>query len=169
MDSEKPSTQPAKWLGLPVVATIARLLCRELILQNEYLRLENKILRSKIEGRIPFTDDERRSLVDAALAMGRKLMETVVHIVKPATILVWQRRLEKAKWDYSERRRRKPGRPRTAANVEELVCKLARENTWGYERIQGELAKVGITISKTCVWPTSSEETVYHHPRIARA
>jgi len=151
MDSEKPSTQPAKWLGLPVIATIARLLCRELTLQNEYLRLENKILRSKIEGRIPFTDDERRSLVDAALAMGRKLMETVVHIVKPATILVWQRRLEQAKWDYSERRRRKPGRPRTAANVEELVCKLARENTWGYERIQGELAKVGITISKTCV------------------
>ena len=143
MDPEMPSTQPAKWLGLPVIATIARLLCRELTLQNEYLRLENNILISKIEGRIAFTDDERRSLVDAALAMGRKLMDTVVNIVKPATILAWQRRLEKAKWDYSERRRRTPGRPRTAANVEALICQLARENTWGYERIQGELAKLG--------------------------
>jgi len=105
MDAEMASKQSAQWLGLPVIATIARLLCRELTLQNEYLQLENNILRSKIEGRIHFTNDERRSLVDAAMAMGKKLMEAVVNIVKPTTILAWQRRLEKAKWDYSERRR----------------------------------------------------------------
>ena len=81
MPIETPSNQPAEWLSLPVIATIARLLCRELTLQNEYLRLENKILKSRLPGRIRFTDDERRSLVDAALAMGRKLMETVVNIV----------------------------------------------------------------------------------------
>ena len=118
MPIETPSNQPAEWLSLPVIATIARLLCRELTLQNEYLRLENEILKSRLPGRIRFTDDERRSLVDAALAMGRKLMETVVNIVKPTTILAWQRRLEKAKWDYSQRRKRKPGRPRTPGNVE---------------------------------------------------
>jgi hypothetical protein len=43
------------------------LLCRELTLQNEYLRAENKVLKSKIKGRIRFTDEERRTLVDAAL------------------------------------------------------------------------------------------------------
>ena len=75
MPTQMPSDQPAKWLGLPVIATIVRILCRELTLQNEYLRLENKILKSKIAGRIRFTDDERRSLVNAALAMGRNLME----------------------------------------------------------------------------------------------
>jgi len=47
------------WAGLPVIATVARLLCRELTLENEYLRLENRILKSKVEGRIRFTDDER--------------------------------------------------------------------------------------------------------------
>jgi hypothetical protein len=104
MSTQMPHEQPTKWLGLPMIATIARLLCRELTLQNEYLRLENKILKSKIIGRICFTDDERRSLMDAALAMGRKLMESVVNIVKPATLLVWQRRLEKEKWDYSKKR-----------------------------------------------------------------
>lgn len=107
MPIETPSNQPAEWLSLPVIATIARLLCRELTLQNEYLRLENKILKSRLPGRIRFTDDERRSLVDAALAMGRKLMETVVNIVKPTTILAWQRRLEKAKWDYSQKKEEK--------------------------------------------------------------
>ena len=65
---EIPSEQSAKWLSLPIIATISRLLCQEITLQNEYLRLENKVLRSKIKGRIQFTDDERRPLVDAALA-----------------------------------------------------------------------------------------------------
>jgi len=45
MPIETPSNQPAEWLSLPVIATIAWLLCRELTLQNEYLRLENKILK----------------------------------------------------------------------------------------------------------------------------
>lgn len=151
MSTQMPSDQPTKWLDLPVIATIARLLCRELTLQNEYLSLENKILKSKIKGRIRFTDDERRSLVDAALAMGKQLMESVVNIVKPATLLAWQRHLEKEKWDYSEKRKRRQGRPRTPANIEALICQLARENIWGYKKIQGELKKLGIEISKTCV------------------
>jgi len=82
------------WAGLPLIATVARLLCRELTLQNEYLQMENRVLKSKINGRLRFTDEERRSLVAAALAMGRKLMRNVVSIVKPDTILAWQRRFE---------------------------------------------------------------------------
>jgi len=144
--------QQINWVALPLIATVARLLCRELTLQVDYLLLENKILKSKFEGRrIPFSDDERLSLAKAALALGSKLMKEVVNIVKPDTILAWQRRLERKKWDYSERRKKKPGRPRTSANVEALVCRMARENIWGYRRISGELAKLGITISKTCV------------------
>ena len=88
------------WAGLPLIATVARLLCRELTLKNEYLRLENRILRSRIQGRIRFTDDGRWSLMRSALAMGRKLMRKVVIIVKPDPILAWQRRLEQRTWDY---------------------------------------------------------------------
>jgi len=68
MDEKRVSEVPARWLGLPVVATVARILCRELTLQNEYLRLENTILKTKIRGRVRFTDDERRSLAGAALS-----------------------------------------------------------------------------------------------------
>ena len=50
-----------KWLSVPLIATITRLLCRELTLQNEYFQLENKILKSKLNKRITFTDDERRA------------------------------------------------------------------------------------------------------------
>ena len=147
MSNENPSS---KWLGVPLIATVARLLCRELTLQNEYLRRENKVLKSKINKRINFTDDERRTLVDAALALGRDLMEQVVTIVQPKTILAWQRKLEKQKWDYSDRRKNNLGRPRIALDIEELVCKMARENEWGYARIQGELKKLDITVS-VCV------------------
>lgn len=42
---------------------MARLLCRELTLQNEYLRLENRTPKEKVSGRIRFTDEERRSLM----------------------------------------------------------------------------------------------------------
>ena len=55
----------SKWLNVPIIAMITRLLCRELTLQNEYLRQENKILKSKIQKRIVFTEDERRTLVEA--------------------------------------------------------------------------------------------------------
>jgi len=41
---EKPVDRGLDWAGLPLIATVARLLCRELTLQNEYLRLENRIL-----------------------------------------------------------------------------------------------------------------------------
>jgi len=142
-------TPSGKWLNVPIIATVTRLLCIELTLQNEYLRQENKILKSRITKRINFTDDERRTLVDAALALGRDLMEQVVTIVKPKTIIAWQRRLEKEKWDYSDRRKRNPGRPRIAPDIEQLVCQMARENEWGYARIQGELKKLDITISKS--------------------
>jgi len=144
-------TAANKWLSVPIIATITRLLCRELTLHNEYLRQENTILKSKIKKRIVFTDDERCTLVEAALAMGRDLMEKAVAIIKPKTILAWQRKLEKQKWDYSDRKKKNPGRPRIAMDIERLVCQMARENEWGYERIQDELKKLVMTLSKSSV------------------
>jgi transposase len=148
---ERDAEREVDWVHLPVIATVARLLCGELTLQNEYLRVENRILKEKVSERIRFTDEERRSLAEASLAMGRSLMKEVVGIVQPETILAWQRRLEKKKWDYSARRRRGPGRPRTPADIESLVCRPARENTWGYQRIRRELLKLGVTRSKGCI------------------
>jgi len=151
MENTFNETLSNKWLSVPLIATVARLLCRELTLQNEYLRRENEVLKSKINKHINFTDDERRTLVYAALALGRDLMEQVVTIVQPKTILAWQRKLEKQKWDYSDRRKNYPGRPIIALDIEELFCKMACENKWGYARIQGELKKLDIIVSKSSV------------------
>jgi putative transposase len=68
------------------------------------------------------------------------------------TILRWHRQLVANKWDYSNRREKKTGRPRIRQIIVDLTLQFARENpTWGYDRIQGALANVGYHISDTTV------------------
>ena len=49
----------------------------ELLSRNEYLVIENRILRNQIRGRIRLTDPERISLASAAKQVGRKALEEV--------------------------------------------------------------------------------------------
>ena len=70
-------------------------------------------------------------------------------LVKPDTILGWHRRLVANHWTYPHR----PGRPSTAVETRRTIIRLARDNpTWGYRRIHGELARLGITIAASTVW-----------------
>ncbi len=76
----------------------------------------------------------------------------VTTIVTPDTILRWHRQLVAQKWDYSERRKKKPGRPRVRQVIVDLVLQFAKENpSWSFDRIQGALANVGYQISDTTV------------------
>jgi hypothetical protein len=53
------------------------------------------------------------------------------------------------RWTYG---RARPGRPSIDAERRELVLRLARENPrWGYQRITGELAKLGLSVSPSTV------------------
>jgi len=95
MKTENISTPPRSWINVPVIGLVAQILCRELVLQNEYLRTENRILKSKVSKRLSFTDDERRTLVDAAMVLGKKLMHDRGEMgyssnmrIKPWTILL---------------------------------------------------------------------------------
>ncbi len=72
-----------------------------------------------------------------------------IFVVKPDTLLRWHRRLVANHWTYPHR----PGRPSTVVETRNLIIRLARENpTWGYRRIHGELARLGITIAASTVW-----------------
>jgi hypothetical protein len=54
-------------------------------LENDYLRQENKILRSKLGVRVPLTEADRRVLVQLGLRIRTQLRE-VISIAKPETL-----------------------------------------------------------------------------------
>lgn len=118
----------------------------------EYLRTENQILREKLgKERVLLNDEQRRRLAVKGKRLGRRLLEQVVSLVTPDTILRWHRQLVARKWDFSNRRKA-VGRPRVRPEIVELTLQFARENpTWGCDRIQGALDNVGYAISDTTV------------------
>jgi putative transposase len=124
---------------------------QELLLRNEYLATENRILRNQIIGRVRLSDGERKALAEIGQKLGKKALEEVATIVKPNTILAWHRTLVAHKFDGSKQRRA-PGRPAIDQEVEALVVRMAQENpSWGYDRIVGALANLGYTVSDQTV------------------
>jgi transposase len=74
----------------------------------------------------------------------------VATIVTPATLLRWHQRLIAQKYDGSEKR--SPGRPRTVAEVEQVVVQMAEQNRdWGYRRIQGALSNLGHKLARSTI------------------
>jgi len=117
----------------------------------EYLQAENRALRMQLGGkRLRFTDQQRRRLAVKAKSVGRKGLFELEPLVTPDTLLRWHRQLIARKYDGSEKRR--PGRPRTAVEIEKLIVRMARENPrWGYTRIRGALYNLGHEIGRNTI------------------
>ena len=134
-----------------LLSFVTGLVNQELLLRNEYLAAENRILRAHLPARLRLTDGERFTLAEIAKRLGRKALKDIARVAKPDTLLAWYRRLVAVKFDGS-RRRAYPGRPRISPEVEALVVRCARENRgWGYDRIVGALANLGYPVSDQTV------------------
>src|SRR5215831_17776489 len=124
---------------------------QELLLRNEYLITENRILRQQIPGRVRLDDEERKTLAEIGQKLSKQALKDVATIVKPDTILAWHRKRVDQKFDGSKHRNA-PGRPPIDQEVEDLVVRMAQENrSWGYDRIVGALANLGYTLSDQTV------------------
>ena len=63
-------------------------------------------------------------------------------------------------------KRGRTGRPATRRNIKALVLRLARENTgWGYRRIHGELAGLGVKVAASTVWEILTPNGIDPAPR----
>ena len=134
-----------------VLAYITGTVDQELLLRNEYLVAENRILRNQITGHVRLTDGERTTLAALGKRLGKQALTEVMSAVKPETLLAWHRRLIAKKFDGSQHRRY-PGRPRCNQEIEDFVVQFAKENrTWGYDRIVGALKNVGYRVSDQTV------------------
>jgi putative transposase len=109
----------------------------------------------------------RRRPADRAFvaALARLLPHRRRHrlVATPATLLRWHRELVRRRWTYPQR---KPGRPPTTRPLRELVVRLARENPrWGYQRIAGELMKLGFRLSPSTIRRVLASEGLEPAPR----
>jgi putative transposase len=104
------------------------------------------VLRRQV-ARPRFDPDDRAFLTALARMLGRDRWS--IFVVKPNTLLRWHRRLVAHHWTYPHR----PGRPSTIAETRAMIIRFAQENpTWGYRRIHGELARLGIKVAASTVW-----------------
>lgn len=144
-------------LSVPAV-----LMCRDTVKDAELLvlRHENAVLRRQLSGPVRYEPADRFWLA-ALSSLIPRCRWSGVFPATPGTLLAWHRGLIVGKWDYSDRRRR-TGRPPTAAALKKLVLRLAQENPrWGHRRIQGELARLGhpiapSTVGRSCTRPASA-------------
>ena len=130
-----------------LLAYVTGLVNQELLLQNQYLAAENRILRARLPSRLRLSNPERETLAEFGKRFGRKALARVACVAKRDTILAWYRKLVAQKFDGSKHRSY-PGRPRISPEIEALIVQFARENAgWGYDRIVGALAHLGHTVS----------------------
>jgi len=117
------------------------------------LRHQITVLQRQLgSARVQFTPEDRALLAALLTALPRGALRRLRLLVRADTVLRWHRGLIRRR--HAERCRRKgPGRPRTVASIRRLVLRLARENgSWGYRRIHGELAVLGIKVAASTVW-----------------
>ena len=112
------------WLRL--LGYVTGLVNQELLLKNEYLVAENRILKAHIRGRLLLSDGEKATLAEIAKRLGRQALAQIAGVAKPDTILAWFGKLIAKKFDGSKQRGAR-GRPRVGQELEDLVVKLV----WG--------------------------------------
>jgi transposase InsO family protein len=132
----------------------------ELAIEVVMLRHEVSVLRRQV------VRPALRPADRAVLAGLSRLLSAVRRgrfFVQPETLLRWHRDLVKQRWAHSHRR---SGRPALPVGTVSMVLRLAKESpTWGYRRIHGELATMGVRLAPSSVWATLRRHGIGPSPR----
>src|SRR5262249_4435474 len=124
---------------------------QELLLQNEYLAAQNRILRAHLPARLRLSHPERSTLAEIGKRLGRKALAQVASVAKPDTILARYRKLiaHKVRWlPIPSLSRQAPNRTETGSPN---PTDAKEDSGWGYDRIAGALANLGYTVSDETV------------------
>jgi putative transposase len=117
-----------------------------LVLRHQLTVLQRRVNKPRL------TLPDRAFLAALLLKLPRPTLRRLPLIVSPDTVLRWHRDLLRRRHTRISRTTR-PGRPATVRSIRALVLRLARDNpSWGYRRIHGELAILGIKVAPSTVW-----------------
>jgi len=112
-----------------------------LVLRHQLIVLRRQVPRPKLE------PADRALLAAVSRLLPRSRWSCF--LVAPDTLLRWHRRLVADAWTYPHRR---PGRPPLDEHLQQLIVRMARENPrWGYQRLKGELLRLGMAVSATAI------------------
>ena len=129
----------------------------------EILALRHQIVvleRQLGEDRVKFAPEDRAFLAALLVPLPSQVLRRLRLLVQPDTVLRWHRDLIKQRHARTCRPKR-PGRPPTVRSIRILILRLIRENpSWGYRRVHGELATLGISIAASTVWEILKTEDI---------
>jgi hypothetical protein len=151
-----------------ILAYITGSVDQELLLRNEHLAAENRILRAQLNVCLRLSDAERATLGEIGFRLGREALSEVATVAQPDTILAWYRRLIARKFEGS-RARRVRGRPRIDREVEGLIIRMAEEI--GHGAMIGSSGRSSIWDMRSLIRrsATCCVVTVYRRRRSANA
>jgi transposase len=129
------------------------------------LRHQLTVLQRHQPCRPKLTWADRALLVTLLSVIPRARRQRLRLLVTPDTILRWHRDIVRRRW-AARSRRGNTGRPATRRNIRAMVLRLARENpSWGYRRIHGELAGLGVKIAASTAWEILKNAGIDPAPR----
>ncbi len=142
-----------------VVALILEAVATRRDRQIRFLKAQIEILRGKVPGNRVIVDPADRLHL---LKLGQELdhqVKDILHLVSIKTYRHWVRSQQRGEMP------RRVGRPPLAAELRDLICRLARENVgWGLGRIIGELRKLQVAVSRHTVRRVLSAEGLFPDP-----
>ena len=116
--------------------------------ENATLRHQLVVLRRKLKGRAHLTNNDRWFFVQLYRWFPSILQ--VLTIIRPETLVRWQRAGFRRYWRWKSHRR--GGRPQIGPELRELIRRMSVENPlWGAPRIHGELLKLGVEVAQSSV------------------
>lgn len=119
-----------------------------LALRHQITVLERQLGIDKIR----FAPEDRAFLAALLQPLPRQTLRRLRLLIRPDTVLRWHRDLMKQR-HANTCRPKQPGRPPTLRSIRALVLRLVQENpSWGYRRVHGELATLGIKIAASTIW-----------------
>ncbi len=129
------------------------------------LRHQLAVLQRKQPRRLKLNWADRALLATLFSVIPKARRHGLRLLVIPDTIVRWHRDIVRRCW-AARSMRGKTGRPATRRNIRALVLRLARENPgWGYRRIHGELAGLGVKIAASTAWEILQKAGIEPVPR----
>ena len=115
--------------------------------ENAVLRHQLIVLRRKLNGRVPLTNDDRWFFIQLYRWFPSILSSP---IIRPETLVRWHRAGFRRYWRWKSRSR--GGRPQIETELRALIRRMSIENPlWGAPPIHGELLKLGFEVAQSSV------------------